>query len=382
MLHILPYQRGKLQIPLHGEHLCHGITDRRTRGEHHAFAVRLPVEIAAFVIQVSAFLRLRLRNARYIAHFCHQKQVLKIVRLVHKQLVNAEFLKGHNAVLALLGVQLFELCRIGSAGLFHLLDGKAFLVCRLCVRYAENDLVKLLLQKLFLPLHAHGYAFKLAVTDHHRVVIACGDTGAKSLAVAGFKVLFACHEYVCRWVKLQKLGSDLPREMARHGDERFLTHTELLCLHSNSRHRVGLACAHAMRQKRVAAVERPRYRVHLMRTKGYLGIHAGETEVAAVIFARAGGVEYFVIHFHKSLTPVGVAPYPLGKGVLYCLLLLLCNNGFVLVQNTGFVAVYVGHGIEYPYVPKIKRILNDFVGVGSARAISGVCLDVLVVDAL
>ena len=137
-----------------------------------------------------------------------------------------------------------------------------------------------------------------------------------------------------------------------------------------------------MCEKRVAAVERPRYRVHLMRAKGYLGIHAGEAKVAAIVFARAGGVEYLVIHSHKPLTPVGVAPYPLGKGILYCLLLLLRNDGFVLVQNTGFVAVYIGHGIEYPHVPKIKRVLDDFVGVGSARAIPGVCLDVLVVNAL
>ncbi|WP_300811305.1 hypothetical protein, partial [uncultured Acetatifactor sp.] len=57
-----------LQIPLHGIHLDHRVTYRRSRCENHATVARNFVQIAALHKEVGAFLGFGLGNAADITH--------------------------------------------------------------------------------------------------------------------------------------------------------------------------------------------------------------------------------------------------------------------------------------------------------------------------
>ena len=64
-------------------------------------------------------------DACHVPHLGVEEQILIIVRLVYKEPVNAELLKGHYIVLASLVVQLVQLGLQGFPGFLHLLDGVA-----------------------------------------------------------------------------------------------------------------------------------------------------------------------------------------------------------------------------------------------------------------
>jgi len=118
------------------------------------------------------------------------------VRLVHKHPVHAQLLKGHNIVLAVFGLQLFQPCLQPPLGPLQLLDGKPFAAAGLYFLDALGDLPDLFLQKTFLALPADGDALKLGVADDDGVIIAGGDPGAELFSVPGLEVLFGGHKDV------------------------------------------------------------------------------------------------------------------------------------------------------------------------------------------
>lgn len=98
-----------LQVPLDRVKLYHAVADRCTGGEDHAPAPGDLVQIPTLHKEVGGLLRFGLGDAAYIPHFGRQKEVLKIMALVHEYSVNPQFLKGHKVVLAALIVEPFQL---------------------------------------------------------------------------------------------------------------------------------------------------------------------------------------------------------------------------------------------------------------------------------
>ena len=111
--------------------------------------------------------------------------------------------------------------------------------------------------------------------------------------------------------------------MVWHDEERFLAEAKPLELHRGGGHGECLARPDDVREQRVAAVEHARDGIRLMRTQFDLWIHADESDMAAIIFARTGAVEAFVVERSELLAPIRVPPDPLRKRFLYELLLLL-----------------------------------------------------------
>ena len=81
-------QEPVLQIPLDGVKLYHGVGNGGASSKNCAAPARQLVQILRFHKQIAGFLGFGLGNAAHVAHFCRQKQVLKIVALVDKKAVD------------------------------------------------------------------------------------------------------------------------------------------------------------------------------------------------------------------------------------------------------------------------------------------------------
>ena len=118
------------------------------------------------------------------------------MRLIYKQPVNAQLLKGNHIILSVIGLQLFKPCFQPALGTLQLLDGKTFAAAGFHLRNALGDFCNLLLKKSFLTLLADGNTLKLGVANDDCVIVAGGNPGTELFTPMGFKVLFGSHKDV------------------------------------------------------------------------------------------------------------------------------------------------------------------------------------------
>ena len=121
-----------------------------------------------------------------------------------------------------------------------------------------------------------------------------------------------------------------------------------------------------MGQQRVAAVQHMGDGVFLVFPQGDGRVHAAKNNVAAIIFAGAGGVHFLIVLAHQRLPTFRVAPNPVAESIPDGLLLLGGQGGFLGVQHPAFLAVCVLHGVVDTHIPQIEGIFEDFIGVGAA----------------
>ena len=176
------------------------------------------------------------------------------MRFVHIEPIHTELFKGHNVVLAVGILQLFQLRLQVLFRALQFLNGEALSITGFQLSQTILNFVDLLPQKPFLPFHGYGYPFKLAVPDDNRVIVSGGDTGAELLAVPFFKVLFGGNENVCGGIQPQKLRRPLFRKVIRNSKQGLVTEAETLALHGGRHHLKGLSRAHFVRQQRIRAV--------------------------------------------------------------------------------------------------------------------------------
>ena len=139
-------------------------------------------------------------------------------------------------------------------------------------------------------------------------------------------------------------------------------------LHGGRRHGKGFAAAHHMAQQGIAAVEDAGHGVFLMGPQLDLRVHAVELDVGAIVFPGPDGVEFLIVALHQLLPALRVFPYPALESVLDGLLLLLGDDGFLLVQQPGFLPVY-GDGIQHPHIPQVQAFFQDFICVDPMGAV-------------
>ena len=158
---IITPQRAILQILLHRVHLYHAVADWGACGKHNTASSGQLVQIAAFHIEIRAFLCLGLADTTDVPHFRKCGKVFVVVRLVNEQPVYAELFKGNDVILSGLVVELIELLLYGLLGALQLLDGEVVASVLFELSNTFHHLVHLLFQKHSLPLQRHGDFFKL-----------------------------------------------------------------------------------------------------------------------------------------------------------------------------------------------------------------------------
>ena len=149
--HVVPLQGAVLQIPLHGVHLRHAVADGSTGREDHAASSGQLIHTPAFQEHIRGFLRFGSGKTGYIPHFRRQEEVLVGMRLVHKEPIHTQFLKGDHVILPLFRLQLPQTAFQLLTGALHLLDGELLTPHEFQLLNALGDLLDLLLQEPFLP---------------------------------------------------------------------------------------------------------------------------------------------------------------------------------------------------------------------------------------
>ena len=370
-------QRIILQIPHQRIKLGHAVGDRRTRCKGYAAVSGKLVHVAAFCVHIGAFLRFGLRYTGNIPHFCVKEQIFVSVALIHKQSVRAELFKGDNIILFALIVQPLKPCIQRFPRFLKLLDGVVFRIGVLCFLYLEHQLVDLLLEHHSLPFHRQRNAFKLAVTDDDRIVIARRNSRAEFLSVGRLKVLFGCDKDIRAGIELQKVAAPLLGQMVRHDKQRLAAQSQTLAFHSSRNHFKRLPCTYAVRQERIAAVKHMSDRVFLMRAEGDCRIHPLKGDMTAVVFAGTVAVEARIVFLHQIRTAGRVTENPVLKRRLDRVLLLLGKHGFLFVQYALFLAV-LRDFIEDSRVTEIQSVLQQLITVYTVCAVGHAHTDISV----
>ena len=158
--------------------------------------------------------------------------------------------------------------------------------------------------------------------------------------------------------------------MIRHDDHRLLCQTVLSEFHCGCRHRIALAAAHDVMQKRAVARTRDtRHGVFLVRSKFDRRVHAGEFEETSVIARQAYLIEQAVVRLFQVLAPVRIGVDPIGKRFLDFVLLFSRRNRFALIEHTLFLSVLF-HRVEDLRRPLIQTVLEQTECVCPVRAVS------------
>ena len=197
-----------------------------------------------------------------------------------------------------------QLCFQRFLCFFHLLDRKTAAVLTPGIGQSQRNVVDLTLYNGFLPFRGERHSLKLRMTDHDGIVITGCNAGAELLSIAGFKILLRCHQHIRIGIEPQEIRAPLLREVIRYHIEILLRQTQPAAFHAGSNHLEGLACAHAMRQQRIVAVQNVRYRIFLVRHQGDFRGHALEADMPAIVLTGANRIENSVIGRTQILTTV------------------------------------------------------------------------------
>lgn len=123
------------------------------------------------------------------------------MRLVHKQAINAQLLKGDNIIFAACFHQLLQPNFQTFLGFLQCLNREPF--CTAGTHFFQTILnfPYLLLDQLLLPFHRYGDLLKLGVTHDNGIIIAGSNLGAEGLSPCRFKVFFTGNQNIGRGVQ-------------------------------------------------------------------------------------------------------------------------------------------------------------------------------------
>ena len=288
-------QRVILEIPHNGVQFHHRVADRGSGCKGHALATCQFVQILTLCKHIAGLLCIGLGDTCDISHFCVEEHIFIEMRLVHKQAVNTQFLKCNHIILSRLVVQLLQLCFQCFLCFFHLLDRKTAAILTPGIGQSQRNIVNLTLDNSLLSFRGKRHTLKLRMTDHDGIVIAGCNAGAELLSIAGFKVLFRCHQHIGIGIEPQKICAPLLCEVVRNHIEVFLRQAQSAAFHAGSNHLEGLACAHAMRQQRIVAVQNVRHGIFLVRHQRDFRGHALEADMTAIVLTGTNRIENPII---------------------------------------------------------------------------------------
>ena len=110
-------------------------------------------------------------------------------------------------------------------------------------------------------------------------------------------------------------------------------------------------------------------RIALMLSQIDLRVHAHKMNMTSVILTGSGAVKKLIVPLHQQSPPLRIFPDPASESILDGLLFLLGEGGFVLIQHTLWFAFGIFDGIIDADIFKVKRILQNLVGIGTVRSV-------------
>ena len=127
-----------------------------------------------------------------------------------------------------------------------------------------------------------------------------------------------------------------------------------------------------MGRKPCAGVNDTGNKVKLVLPQLHLGVHAGDHQMAPIVFTGPDGVEGIVIQFEQSVPPLRVPPYPGGEGFLNLLLFGAGDHGFLWVDNITDCLIAPVVGIFLPVTDgrglHIQAVLQYLISIFTACA--------------
>ena len=205
--------------------------------------------------------------------------------------------------------------------------------------------------------------------DHDSIIVTGGDTGTELFAVLGFKVFLCGNQNIGTGIEPQEVCAPLFCQMVGHHHKVFTGQPQPSPFHSSRHNLKGLASAHTMGKQAVPAIEHTGNSISLVGSKADFRRHTGKADMAAVILAGLDAVEDLIVFLAQDFTALRVFPNPGLEGFTHHFLLLLCQHGFLCVQDTFFRAVRILHGVIYPAVTQVQAVLDDGVGVLALGAV-------------
>ena len=208
--------------------------------------------------------------------------------------------------------------------------------------------------------------------QNHRVIFSGGDFGNIAVPVLGGEVLHRGHQQIGIGEKAVKLGRPLADKGIGDHKHRLVDRAQVLQVHPGRNQRGGFPGAHLMGRKPCAGVNDTGNKVKLVLPQLHLGVHAGDHQMAPIVFTGPDGVEGIVIQLEQGVPALRFPPYPGGKGFLNLLLFGAGDHGFLRVDDIAdrfiapvigiFLSVTDGRGLH------IQAVLQYLVGVFAACA--------------
>ena len=207
------------------------------------------------------------------------------------------------------------------------------------------------------------------MTDDNCIIVTGCDTGAELLTVCGLKIFLRGNKQFCTRIEVQELICPLQGQMVRHDKHGFLAQAKSLALHSRCCHFKSFARTNFVCEQGVSTVKHMSDSVSLMFTEGNIRVHTAETDMTAIILTGSGGVKKFVVLCDQSFTAARVFPYPILERILDCLLFLLCQSGFLFIQDTLLLTVRIFDSIIDTNIFQVQRFFQNTIGIGTVSTI-------------
>ena len=158
-----------------------------------------------FQIHVEGALTGRLRQTGDARHLGNVKKIFEVVRLVHEDPVNAEFLEGQRVVFFMSGGKGFEFGLQTFFRFFQFLHQPP--VVRVGVfPFDRLQFLQLLFEETLLGFLGQRDALEAGVRDDDGIPIAGGDAAEKFFPVLRFKILLARNQNVRARIQHEQFG--------------------------------------------------------------------------------------------------------------------------------------------------------------------------------
>ena len=178
---------------------------------------------------------------------------------------------------------------------------------------------------------------------------------------------------------MQKFICPLQSQVIWNNKQRFLAQSKSLAFHRRSCHFKGFSCTDFVCQKRISTIKHMSNGIFLMLPKCNIRVHAAKSDMRTIIFTRTSAVKQFIVFLHQMFSATRFFPYPVGEGIFNCLLFLLCQCGFFLVQHTFLFSFCIFNGVIDTNIFQIQCFFQNPIGIGTGSTVSHIGCHIILV---